>query len=252
MNSIVIPVTDITPQCADLLDRLLFSIHTYEYYKDHHVIVCFDSVNPNFAEFFVNKYNFIEPIVNRGNRMNFCGNSNAGLRKAYEHGGNAVLVNQDVVLPSPKYFNQLSGEGLCSPQQVTVCKVPLTESCLEDLEAVQPNISIRQQHNKVVAFCLFINHKVMEEIGFLDEYFVASFDDDDYCVRARLKGFPVETVNIAVDHAVSKCGAYDNERLQLNFAKFKYKWSIPNDVAHLACAEWILNNHSWHELMRCS
>lgn len=253
MTCLVIPVADSTPESEPCLDSLLWSIESQGIHNSYSVIVCFDRLNGlNFAEQFITKYKWIDPIINEGNRLNFARNSNRGLRKAFnEYKDSAIVVNQDTMIPSKQYLDQISGEGIVSPQQITL--EGTKEQILEQMNhqnSLQPNPPERASHKKVVAFFLYINYQVMKKIGYWDSRFV-TFEDDDYSLRTIMGGFPVETVSTQIHHGVSKCGQYDNERLQLNFAKFKYKWSISDTVSHLDCADWVLNQHSFCEEMRC-
>jgi len=250
MTCLVIPSADATPESPDLLDSLLWSIESQAIHNSYPVIVCFDRVHTNFIHHFTDKYPFIDAITNSGNRLNFARNSNRGLRRAFFHyNDHAIVVNQDTMIPSKQFLDQICGEGIVSPQQVTLDgtkeeKLALLNKMNEEQE------ESRQQHNKLVGFFLFMNKQVMSKVGFWDEYFI-TFEDDDYSCRTLLAGFPVETVGYMVHHEVSKCGAYDGYGLQLNFAKFKYKWSIPPEIEHLDCNPWIIKNHSYIPEMRC-
>lgn len=251
MTVLVIPVADLAEQSSNLLEGLLNSIVYHNHQEKYPIVVCFDGCHQNFVEGFITKYPFIDPVVNDGNRLNFCGNSNNGLRLAYnKYKDNAIIVNQDTVLPSN--LDLLFGGGVVSPNQVTVCDgPPVTEEGLKKLEEVQPDQITRLQHLKVTGFCLFINKQVIEKVGYLDEYFKAGFDDDDYCVRTTLAGFPVETVNVMVHHYISKSGNDYISKLQLRFAQFKYKWSIPDNISHTDCNKYITEVHTWLPEMRC-
>lgn len=203
-----------------------------------------------FVESFVLNYPFIKPIINSGNRSNFAGNSNRGLRyvhKELEDG--AIVVNQDTVLPPLEAFKQVCGEGLVSPQQITLQEEgPFSK--WDEYESMVPKELIRANHLKVTGFCLYISKAVMDKIGYIDEYFKAGFDDDDLCARACLAGFPVETVNIPVHHYVSKAGSNYQPNLVWNSLKFRNKWSIPLGTEHADFNKWITENLEWHEQMK--
>lgn len=250
MTAIVIPVADIAPQSTQLLEALLFSIEQGGYLPDYSVIVCFDACRDAFVQKFCEKP-WVIPVINRGNHKNFAGNCNDGLRKAFEMGMDAVAVNQDCVLPERKYFDRIHGEGIVVPTPVQICKeVPIDDSDLEKLNSSQTDQLQKTPHDKLIGFCMYLSRPLMEKVGFFDESFKATFEDDDICARALLAGLPVEHVNVNVNHYVSRCGSYDNNRLQINLFKFRAKWSIPDEISHGEFNKWIKNNHKWHPDMK--
>lgn len=173
-----------------------------------------------------------------------------GLRYVHtELKDSAIVVNQDTVLPPLEHFRKICGEGVVSPQQITLQGAsPFTS--WDEYNKQIPDSLERHEHFKVTGFCIFLSKALMDKAGYLDEYFVAGFDDDDLCARALLAGFPVETVNIPVHHYVSKAGSNYQHKLPLNEMKFRNKWTIPLDIAHSQFNEWIKTNHSWNDHMR--
>lgn len=250
MTSIIIPCTDIIPDGAQLLDALLFSITHGG--VDYPVAVCYDACSDSFVQAMQLKYPQVHPLINTGNRLNFAGNANVGLRWAYAKGDNAIVVNQDCILPSKKHVDRISGAGLAVPTAVKVCgEPPISAADLDLLQAQQSEVFMWTPQVKLIGFCMYFDHTLMTKVGFFDESFKASFEDDDICVRAALAGFPVEHVNVAVHHYVSRCGAYDGQRLQVNLIKFKHKWGIPDEVTdHAGFNQWILDHHEWQDAMR--
>ena len=252
-TAIVIPAADISKNSDVMLEGLMWSIVSQGIHEEFPVIISFDGCHENFLEHFIVKYPFIHPVINKGNRSNFAGNANRGLRYAHQVlKTNAVVVNQDTILPRPELFRAITGPGVVSPQQVTVCELPVTQECLDKLNQIQPKEQVIQNHTKVTGFCIFLSKELMDKIGYFDEWYKATFEDDDICARALLAGFPVQTVSTCVHHYISKCDSYGGARLAINFSKFKYKWSIPLEISHEQCNEWISNNHEWIEEMRCN
>lgn len=234
---IVIPAADVTENSYELLKRLLNSITVNNIPNE--VVVCFDGCREEFVEHFALNYN-INPLVNRGNRKNFAGNSNMGLKYARDNNKHVLLVNQDCVLPDLKSFENIYGEGLVSATQVK-----LSGDILGELNKLNNTEFAKQSHYKVTGFCLFINNTVLNTVGFLDEVnFPASMDDDDYCLRTLLAKLPVETVNVHVHHEISACGAYTDETLGINYPKFKKKYGIPEEIAHADCNKWVLDREA--------
>lgn len=252
MTAIVIPAADLVPDSAKLLDALLFSVVSGEYIPRYSVVVCFDACTTAFVQYFTTKYPFIKAIENNGNRLNFAGNSNLGLRYVNrELNEDAVVVNQDCVLPHSKYFDLLKGEGIAVASSVNVCaEPPISSEEIEKLNLSQPEVVIPTAHKKLVGFCMFLSNDLMNKIGYFDESFISTWEDDDICARAILAGFPVEHININVHHYGSRCGSYDGQRLVLNLHKYRIKWSIPVEIVHGDMNHWITSNHVWSSEMR--
>lgn len=252
MTAIVIPAADVVADADKLLGALLDSIKIQKINDKFPVLVCFDGCQPEFVDFFVHTYPFIDPVLNTGNRSNFAGNANRGMRRAHQVlSTGALVVNQDCILPDLKTVEQITGEGIAVPSPVNVCaEPPITEEELAKLNALQPETPERASHTKLTGFCMFFSKELMDKIGYFDEFFKATFEDDDVCARALLAGFPVEHVNVAVHHYGSRCGSYDPQALSITLAKFVNKWSIPAGLQHLDFNQWIVSNHSWIPEMR--
>lgn len=251
MTAIVIPAADVVPDAANLLEALLKSIEVGKTHEAKKIIVCFDACNNDFVNYFRKEFPFIHPIINTGNRMNFAGNANSGLRYAHQVlGESAIVVNQDCILPPALFMRLLYGDGIASATQVSVLPEPPFKSEMHDtlVELMPPDMT-PVDHPKVTGFCMFLNSKLMDKVGYFDEHFKATFEDDDICARARLAGFPVQQVPVAVHHYVSRCGSYDGSRLGLNLTKFRVKWSIPYTVTHAEFAEFVVKNHVWQPAM---
>jgi hypothetical protein len=249
MTTIVIPAADIAPGSEILLNNLLYSIYKQDIFESFKVLVCFDGCRDHFVEYFLDSYEFLikdSKFINTKNRLNFAGNSNNGLRYVHQElKDNVLLVNQDCILPGVENLKKLSGKGIVSAGQVTYDWKDLDE-CIDTLNSMQNKELERQKHSKVTGFCMFLSKELMDKVGYIDEYFVAGFDDDDLCARASLAGFPIETVNVNVYHAISKCGAYENLAIPLN--KMHIKWGIPFNVKHENFQDWIRDNYSWEDI----
>lgn len=242
---IIIPVADVAENSQLYLEGLLKSMSDFP----EPTVVCFDGCKEQFVWHFKDSFNII-PLVNSGKRKNFAGNANLGLRFAYSMGQPGIVVNQDCILPSWDHFKKFTGDGLIVASQVMVCSLPATTEEIEKLNESQFEFPMRMRIKKATGFCLGLSSALMEKVGFFDEYFISTFEDDDICARALLAGFPIEHVDIKVHHYVSKCGSYDANRLGVNLSKFKTKWNIPAEVEHADFNAWIEQNHVWQPEMR--
>lgn len=84
-------------------------------------------------------------------------------------------------------------------------------------------------------FCLLISRRVLNTIGGLDERFYPGyFEDDDFCLRARLAGFELLVAeNVFVYHFGQQTfrgeGIDWPAVMRANWEKFRRKWNLPPD-----------------------
>jgi len=253
MKYIVVPVCNTADKCRDYLDNLLTSIKNGGYYSNgYHVILCYDNCSQEFQNYFKTKYegDLIAAINNQNvKNLNFCKNVNTGYRLAHHLGGeHVILCNMDVILPHYLVMDLTLSEGLSSP-------TPVDDPEYKEL---QPAPFTKTEVLRFGGFCICIAKEVTDKIGFLDERFTASFEDDDICARAKLAGFKVEQSAARVHHELkdrktpSNTGAYTENDLGIHMEIFRRKWSIPYTVGHDGFNQWILDNHKWVDVMRCS
>jgi GT2 family glycosyltransferase len=82
-------------------------------------------------------------------------------------------------------------------------------------------------------FCVLISRQVIERVGLLDERFgLGTFEDDDYCRRAREAGFLCRVAGPSWvwhdAHATFRANALDADLLQAENARlFAAKWTDP-------------------------
>lgn len=264
--SIVIPVTDIRDHCEWMLRQLLESIVMGEY--DDKVFIMYDGCKPDFIRQFEQDYPQFEHCFNPNicnKNLGFARNSNTGLRKAIEVGDEGCfLLNMDTLLPHSKYLAPIRTiKGFATPDQIDIN--PDRTPILDMNEAIGRLNTMAEKAGslftlpsvKFAGFCMWFSKEAFEKIGVLDEVFVATFEDDDTCVRACLAGLPVVTTNIPVHHYISKrdkeistTGAYDHPRLRMSKIQFILKWKIPENIEHGEFNPWIIKNHRWQDRMK--
>lgn len=250
--SIVIPATDKGDREKRFkqLSRLFDSIKEYPWGKELYCLVCFDGCDTDFIHDSIKSYSFITPLVNSKNRLNFARNANRGLRYAHKIlGSNVLLINQDCILPPWEILSQVQGDGLVSPTAINSEK-------LEQPDKVE-KILIK---SKFPFYCVFINKKVLDKIGYLDGVYISTFEDDNYIARALLMGLTCEISNVKIYHEgsfidssgnwESASGSYGPKRLGENLVKFATQWQIPPEIKHEEMLSWIQENHVWEEDMR--
>lgn len=269
MDCLIIPCGWKAPIGQIALDQCLESVAKLRPAFDWPVVLCWDFVPDRTISAFEEKYPFIISLINYGNRLYFTKNANRGLRYAHKHGMSALLVNQDCILP--KEIRYIKGEGLRTPY--TVPTVEEMDKANAYIEQIGMGAGEVDSLNNFPFFCPYIHKNVMDEIGFLDDRaFKASFEDDDYIVRARLAGFKVQNVNVAIVHQGSHIdqmatgqsfsGVYTIDDLGIMQDRFLWKWGIKLDDPgmrlhdgtpnHSMYQEWILNHYKWNkEKMYC-
>jgi GT2 family glycosyltransferase/glycosyltransferase involved in cell wall biosynthesis len=147
------------------------------------------------------KYPWLSLIRNQSNR-GFPAACNQGIARA--HGDYMILLNNDVIVTE----SWLEGLIACAESEPDIGIVgPMTNwisgpQC--DTAARYSVDSIvefarkyRSDHKgewkespRITGFCMLIKRGVVDAIGGLEPMFgVGNYEDDDYCVRARLRGF---------------------------------------------------------------
>lgn len=244
--AVIIPATDYKEQKSEeQLTNLLQSIVEWE--EKPPIVVCFDACAKKFIRKFVEKFPFIIVLTHSHQRLNFARNANIGLEWAHAQGLSAVLVNQDCVLPGFRTFMQIAAGDIVST-------VPTKDNLLTK------HITFTEIRHKFPFFCVYIDKKVMDKIGYLDGGYISTFEDDDYITRALLAGFQPKQSTINVVHEgshidstgdwESASGSYNARRLGINLVKYKTKYQVPAAIGHEECIKWILDEHEWIPEMR--
>lgn len=266
MYSIVVPITDIKGEKnKDQLDKLLTTISTGGYVCP--ILACFDSCHEDFIEYFTNKYSFITPVINDGNRLNFARNVNLGLKYSLSNypDNHVVIINQDSMLPVSEHFQFMIREDvpcICSASSVDISGDPVkVQNALNTLN-VQAVKGYFKTLQKIPFYCVFIHREVLEKLGGLDGVYVASFEDDDYCTRSVLAGFDNYISSVKVYHEgthidtnvgnfESASGSYTLSRLGVNMTKYCTKYQIHEPkLKHEDMIEWVLANRKWDDKMK--
>lgn len=194
------------------------------------------------------KHPGVRVITNRSNR-GFAAGNNQGLTLA--RGDAVVLLNNDTIVTRgwlarmravlqrhPEagvvgpMSNRVSGPQLVSPVAYgTPAELPaFAEKWAADHAGEVFEVA------RAVGFCLLVRREVVDRIGGLDECFGSgNFEDDDYCIRARLAGYRVVVArDVFIHHTGSQTfqGAKIDYRAAMlrNWDLFRNKWRLPADV----------------------
>jgi len=154
-----------------------------------------------------------------GRNLGFSGGMNAGIRHALDRGATRIaLINSDAVV-SPDCLARLDhvlksvpGAGIAGPMLVdrsvpeTISSLGLsyhpTTGRMRVLASGEPRSSSAQLPSRevdAVSGCIMlIAREVLESVGLLDEDYFFGFEDLDFCLTARRKGFKTIAVPGAV------------------------------------------------------
>jgi GT2 family glycosyltransferase/Flp pilus assembly protein TadD len=186
-------------------------------------------------------------ILRNNNNLGFAAGNNQGMAAA--QGDYILLLNNDVVVTNGWLDRLIScaekdpAIGLVGPRSNYVAGPQRVAEVSYDLnsltglnqfaeEFIRQNKGQSQNQWRIVGFCMLIKRQVVEKIGGLDvRYGPGNFEDDDFCIRAKLAGFKAQIAeDCFVHHFGGKTfsGAKMDYQASLNknWEIFKQKWGI--------------------------
>jgi GT2 family glycosyltransferase len=141
----------------------------------------------------------------------------------------------DAVELNPKY-------GICGPVSNHVAGIqkiidPLYSVEFLEIYAKKHANKYKNQYlpaDRVIGFCMLVKREVIEQIGGFDLNFgIGNFEDDDFCIRARLANFYCVIAKEVFIHHFGSI-TFKNEIpikyeaiFTENLLKFYHKWGIP-------------------------
>ncbi len=182
------------------------------------------STEPIALDATLNNYRCIRNDTNLG----FAAAINQGIRNS--QGEYVVLLNNDTVVTPGwlesmiKHIDRDSTIGIVAPltnYANTEQRIPVDYHDEKELYRFSSKLAKRnrgqsRQLRKVIGMCMVIPRRVIEEIGLFDERFgIGNFEDDDFCLRARLAGYKVVC---AQDSYIHHEGGKTFERIDLDYA----------------------------------
>ncbi|WP_010271059.1 glycosyltransferase family 2 protein [Paenibacillus senegalensis] len=237
LTSIIIPTYNGLPLLQSCIQAI--QQHTSEPYE---IIVVDNGSKDGTNEYCRSMgFTFASLAVNKG----FPIACNIGLRMAA--GDQLLLLNNDVIVSKDWLKNLLAGlysgndVGLIGPTSNRVSgrqQIRLNYQGLDgypDAAAryMSSHEGVRLEVKRLVGFCLLFRRKVMEDIGLLDERFTPGhYEDDDYCYRARLRGYRLLIARDCYVHHLGSASFKRRKRMALrrlianNRRKFIRKWGV--------------------------
>jgi GT2 family glycosyltransferase len=187
-------------------------------------------------------------IVESPINLGFAAGSNLGTTLT---GGDLLLyINNDVVVPRGwlgrlvAHLDASPETGLVGPRSNSIAgqqllkPVPYDTESLDNYEPFASRLAGERagsatEVGRIIGFCMLVRRQVVNRIGGFDPGFeVGNFEDDDFCLRARLAGFRIaQAEDVFVHHfggrTFAGLGLDRNASVLENWEIFKRKWNLP-------------------------
>jgi GT2 family glycosyltransferase len=201
--SIIIPIYNALAMTQACLDNLCYATDGI----DFEVIVIDNASNDGSFEWLKGKKKKLPNLTvgRMSENIGFGPAVNIGLQRS--KGEFVVILNNDTLVAPGWLENLLAvmkddpSVGIVSPVTNYVGHGPQIENQAQDLPA-EPTViaqyakkisgrsGVYYEPNRLVFFCVLVRRELIDLIGYLDEgYEKGNFEDDDYCLRARMAGY---------------------------------------------------------------
>lgn len=229
---------DFTKSCLESLDQ-------YTAYDNYEVIVVDNASKDGSREFLQEWAEAGEnrTIILNEDNLGFAAANNQGLARA--RGDYFVLLNNDTYV-TPGWLGTLLQHlkknpqlGLISPVTNNIgneAKIAISYANMEEmrraaLQYTSQHLGHLEKVEAVAFFCVAFSRETFKAIGTLDEAFgVGFFEDDDYCMRAKIAGFQVGIADdVFVHHHLSASfdamkASRKQQLFEENRAIYEAKW----------------------------
>jgi hypothetical protein len=219
-------------------------------YPNYEIIVVDNGSENDEGDVLGKRYgNYITVIKNKDN-LGFAGGNNIGIKYAINAGGEFILVlNNDVIVE--KDFLRFLVEDLIkdktagivgpvnydyyNPQKIISMGRIMSFWRASAIHIFRPAKNEREL-DAIWGCCMLIRKEVFEKIGYFYEPYFLTFEEIDFCVKAKKQGFkiicnPMSKIWHKVSSAmgkVSACGVYYGYRNRFLFVKrnyaFYFRW----------------------------
>jgi len=188
-----------------ILFRCLESLRktTYNNYK----VIVTDAHSPDKSKELVPKFKEIE-FIDVGHKAAFSENNNFAIKyaKAKYNPDYYLLLNNDVIITDKNWLEKLVNTAEKYKAGIVGCQLLYPNGNIQHAgmligyyggrnrgrgERYTGQYNKIEEMNSVTFAVVLINREVIEKIGLLDENFINSYEDVDYCIRAKEANFKI-------------------------------------------------------------
>ncbi len=231
-------------KCMDSIDRK----STYRNYE--FIIIENNSTDPATFDYYkeIEKREDVTVAYYDGD-FNFSRINNFG--ETYAKGEYLLLLNNDIEMITPDCLSEMLGYGLRPDVGIVGAKLCYPDNTIQhagvvigyggiaghtfigqprDAYGYQSRICCAQDYSAVTAACLLVRRSIYEEVGGLTEELKVAFNDIDFCLKVREKGYLVVYDPFAeLYHYESKSRGLEDtpekvERFQREMSVFQERW----------------------------
>jgi GT2 family glycosyltransferase/glycosyltransferase involved in cell wall biosynthesis len=240
------PITIIilTWNALDHTKGCLDSLRANTDHPDYQVIVADNGSTDGTIEY-LQSLPWVKVLLN-GKNLGFAAGNNRAIRIA-NPASDVVLLNNDTELHQPDWLGRLQACAYVSPDiGVVGCRLRRPDRTFQHAGAFMPldtlwgqqigggEKDINQYHQdrdveSVVFACVYLKRDVLDEVGYLDEDYFSYFEDTDYCMRARRRGYRIVCCGSATvvhhENVSTQANASSHNDMFLRAQKvFRKKW----------------------------
>lgn len=235
------------------LENCINSILKLTTYKNYEIIVIENNSTSKVTFEYYNKISKIEKIkvlYYPNQEFNYSKIINYGVKNTDSE--YVLQLNNDTELITPNWLDQFLGFAQRQDVGIVGAKLYYPDNTIQHAgvivgingtaghilknlprkkKAYFSRESYVQNFSAVTGACLFAKRKIYNEVGYMDENLKIAFNDIDFCLKAREKGYLIVwTPHIELKHFESKSRGYENsnekqQRFSMEKSLFEKKWA---------------------------
>ncbi len=193
-------------------------------YPNYHIILVDNGSHDDSSTYFKKNYAYVSLITIKEN-IGFTGGNNVGMKEALKQNADYVLMLNNDTVVEPVFLNKLveAAEedkitGIFGPKILYYSKPYKIWSAggnfipfIGKARTIGINEEDGEQYDQkkevawVTGCAMFIRRSVLEKIGLLEEKYFSNYEDIDFCLTAKKKGFKILYVPKAIIyHKIAK------------------------------------------------
>jgi len=229
-----------------LTEQCITSIYKNTAYPDFELIIVDNASTDGTRDYLdrlVNERENVKVILNENNK-GFAGGNNQGIQAA--KGDYIVLLNNDTIV-TPGWLGKLISileknktAGMLGPTTNYSCNEAMIKVDYKSIEEMERfaggyaagNEGVHFEVDMLAMFCVIMRRRTIEEVGLLDDRFgTGMFEDDDYAMRVKERGYKILCTREVYIHHYGKASfkqISEDKYFKLfdeNRKKFEKKWS---------------------------